>query len=203
MNLRKLFPRSSNIYETFKPFQLSLKVFGFSPFTLDGNRDVVFGFLDFILMMASLLWLIYCLLSNLRPPNPSLYRSEQLQIGWQLLLLSEISACFVIVLMNFNKRKTIAKILKTLHEVDENPNMEGVNHSKHYFESVVMIFSCGLFFTLVFAFAIYVHGWKKVDLYLIVSYIYISQSYNLIIYQFLFGAYCVKSRFQCINDHLE
>lgn len=201
MNLRKLFPHSSNIYETFKPFYYALKVCGLTPFTFDQNGEVIFGFLDFIMMATSLLWLIYCFVNNLRPPPESINRLELLANGWLMLLIFEIAATFVIIMMNFFKRNTFGKILKTLHQVDE--NLEGVCHSKHYFRSILAISGCCFFFFMVFAFGIYVHGWNNVDMHLMVSYMYISQSYNFIIYQFLFGAYCVKTRFQCINDKLE
>ena len=203
MNLRKLFPRSSNIYETFKPFYYALKACGLTPFTFDQNGEVMFGFSDFIMMTTSLLWLIYCFVNNLRPRWSMDNHPEILANGWQMLLILEIYSTFVIILMNFFKRKTIGKILKKLHQVDENLNMEGVCHSTHCLRSILAISGCSFVFLIVLVFAIQIHGWNNMDMHLTVSYVYISQSYNFIIYQFLFGAYCVKTRFQCINANLE
>jgi hypothetical protein len=115
------FRKSSSIYETFSPLYKVLKLLGIIPFEMNSRGGEV-GVKFPQLLWMSFTWMFWTglIVSNVllgaREPGEM---SKLLLTGWHWVLIFQIIACFYVQLINLMNRKSIGKLLKILHEVDE------------------------------------------------------------------------------------
>lgn len=112
--------QSSNIYETFSPFYIILKLLGIAPFQLNLKSGKV------SVKWQDVLWILFCwiffgaliVLNIIYGIRKSLENSTILQKGCHLLLIFQLTSSFYIQFVNFFNRKKIEKFFKILHEFD-------------------------------------------------------------------------------------
>lgn len=113
--------QSSNIYETFSPFYILLKLLGIVPFQLNLKsgkvsvkwQDVLWIFFYWIFFVALIV------LNITFGKRKSAENSTILQNGCHFLLIFHLTSSFFIQFVNFFNRKKIGKFFKILHDFDE------------------------------------------------------------------------------------
>lgn len=120
--MHKAFVRSSNIYETFRPFYIVLKVFGFMTFRVSrrNEKGPSTTFFDGLLLgfwVSSYLFLFTMnMLWGQREPDAE--SSLLIKHGWHKLYLLEMFVVASVVVFNFIHRNTIVDCLRLIDQFD-------------------------------------------------------------------------------------
>lgn len=121
-NFFKALTHSTNIYETFQPLCIVLRVFGFMPFTASrrtekGPSTTLFDGLLLGFWVSSYLFLftINTLWGQLEPEAES---SFLIKHGWHKLYLLEMLVLEFVVLLNYANRCTIVECLRLMDQFD-------------------------------------------------------------------------------------
>ena len=110
---------------------------------------------------------------------------------------------FIIVLLNFVRRDYIFSFLKLIAKFDkETMDMKfKVNHSKkRWFIFAFLGFNFTVFIFIYFLTMLYEDPTKYKLMYTILLF-YFTQTYIMSVYQFIFGAYSIVSRFHILNQN--
>lgn len=114
--------RSSNIFETFHPFNRVSKLFGFFSFTVqpDSEQGLFTTFFDRILLgfWVSLHLFLFVVNSVLGQREPEVEDSLFAKHGWHKIYLLQMASLAWVVVQNFNKRFCIAESLRLMNRFD-------------------------------------------------------------------------------------
>lgn len=121
-NFFKALTYSENVYETFQPLCVVLRVFGFMPFTVSrriekGPSATLFDGLLLGFRVSSYLFLftMNTLWGQLEPEAES---SLLIRHGWHKLYLLEMLVLAFVVLLNYANRRTIVECLRLMDQFD-------------------------------------------------------------------------------------
>jgi len=114
---------STNIYQTFLPFYMVLKAFGFIPFSIRHGKGTAAVTLTLSDRIALGCWttfyaLLLCLNIVWGQQEPDAEKSMLIKHGWHKLYLLEMATLAYVVLSNFIKRSSIVECLRLMDQFD-------------------------------------------------------------------------------------
>ena len=202
-NIKSWLSGSTNVYCTIIPFYYCLKIFGLAPYHLEsinGNIRIKCYHYISVLCFLSCYFIIFVVTFYRMEKSYSILRSGEL-----LQFVLRTMMVFFIVSVNFVRRDSIFTFFKLISKFDkETMDMKfKVNHSKkRWFVSAFL--GCNfLTFICVYMFSIIVFRANATDeekLDITITF-YLTQTYMMSVYQSIFGAFSIVSRFKILNHN--
>lgn len=207
---------NKEVYRSFKPFFIILKVFGLACYKLDEKtEELKTAFLDWVLFFASIfLWAVLIWMQIFKKMHTNYVSgidSSILENLWQYQFVLQHFFGLVVSIFNFWHRKSIGKLLKLIFDFDRKIKKLGWSYEPRskVFKRSVIAFVVGLTILLVYdlIYSIINNSLKNnlavhVLLYNLFNFHFIILFYVIVSLQFIVGVYCVRSRLGKINDNL-
>lgn len=206
------FLKSESIFDVIRPVSCLSRAFGIFPFTITKNSlnyDISTKFTDLLLVLIQLSLITFFAVANL---SSNLFvvsdASEITNVGMHAVITAALFLIFLIVIVNFLYKKNIAKMIKSLHEIDDSMKDLSVEEDfcDHIKKCYFFLIGDTIFQFLVLSSVSYLFIFQlqtPPSYILICSLLFLVIIYSIFFLNYLLFVHCVWARFKCMNKYLE